>query len=150
MRLVTFYLGGALASGTFASDAVKGAEAPPSAATPPVQPIRFARGASSTGVNSAVVRGDRNLYSVQVRAGQRLTLRISALENNAVFNVYLPGARPGMSDDAVEVTGTALPGFGEGSDVRRWSGRLPLSGRYLVVVGGTRGNATYRLAVTLR
>ena len=119
--------------------------------TDAVEPIRFARGASSAEVRGAVVRGERALYSVEARGGQRMSLRIAALENNAVFQVYAPGAVPRTGDDAVlEVAGEALPGAGEGDDGTRWTGVLPRSGAYLVVVGATRGNATYRLAVTIR
>jgi hypothetical protein len=133
-----------LAFGTGASVVAAG-----SGALPPIQLIRFARGASSAAVGSAVVRGDRDLYAFKARAGQLLMLCISAVENNAAFEVYAPGAQPRLVDDIVEITGAALPGAGAGNDAMRWTGRLPVSGAYLVVVGGTRGNATYRLAVTL-
>ena len=44
----------------------------------------------------------------------------------------------------------ALLGAGEGEDCKRWSGVLPDTGTYLVVVGPTRGNATYTLTVAIR
>jgi hypothetical protein len=31
-----------------------------------------------------------------------------------------------------------------------WKGELPRNGDYVIVVGGTRGNATYTLEVTVR
>jgi len=31
-----------------------------------------------------------------------------------------------------------------------WNGALPRSGDYVIEVGGTRGNATYKLKVTVR
>jgi hypothetical protein len=115
-----------------------------------VVPIRFARGASGAEVSGAVVRGERAFYSLGARAGQAMGLRITALEDNAVFQLYAPGAVLREVDGGVEVAGTALPGAGEGEDARAWDGRLPASGDYLIVVGGTRGNATYRLRVTVR
>jgi hypothetical protein len=113
-------------------------------------PIRFAPGASEAEVTGAVVRGDRALYALEARAGQTLTARISATENNAVFQLYLPGAQPAQRDGLLVVEGTTLPGAGEGQDTRTWRGTLPANGSYLFVVGGTRGNASYRLSVTVR
>lgn len=115
-----------------------------------VEPIRFARGASGAEVRGAVVRGERALYSFQARGGQRMSLRIAAPERNAVFQVYAPGAVPEIKDSILEVAGEALPGAGEGDDATRWTGVLPRTGAYLVVVGPTRGNATYRLTVSIR
>ena len=113
-------------------------------------PIRFARGSSGAAVAGSVVRGERALYSLEARAGQTLTARISAPENNAVFQLYAPGARAALRDGMLEITGQALPGAGDGADARGWQGRLPADGAYLFVVGGTRGNARYRLDVTVR
>ena len=97
--------------------------------------IRFARGATSAVVESSVLRGERDRYVVGARAGQRLQLTLTSLENNAVFQVDAPGGRP-------------LPGAA--GELKRWSGVLPATGDYAVTVGGTRGNATYRLAVSVR
>ncbi|WP_270938167.1 hypothetical protein [Falsiroseomonas oryzae] len=110
------------------------------------QEIRFARGAASAVMEGAVPRGERATYSLGARAGQTMTLRIAAPEDNAVFQIYAPGAR--ITPDGV--AGTALKGAGEGEDARQWQGVLPADGRYLIVVGATRGNATYRLQVAIR
>ncbi len=122
----------------------------PAGAAERVEPIRFASGTFGTELRGSLVRGEQALYSLSARADQTLTLRIAAEENNAVFQLYAPGARPVREDGVLEVKGTALPGAGEGEDARRWSGRLPETGTYLIVVGGTRGNTTYRLDVTVR
>ncbi len=119
-------------------------------AAPPVEPIRFAHGASSTEIRGAVIRGERALYSLSARAGQHLSLRVTALESNAAVQIYVPGAKPEMRHSMLEIAGTALPGAGEGDDATRWTGRLPETGTYLLVVGPTRGNATYRLTVAIR
>ena len=102
------------------------------------QKIRFARGASSTTVKGAVVRGDQDRYYVGAKKGQTMSLRISSLESNAVFQVYSPGEAQ------------TLPGAGEGDDATNWSGELPEDGEYVIVVGGTRGNATYNLKVSIQ
>jgi hypothetical protein len=114
------------------------------------KPIHFAHGTSSADVRGAVIRGERTLYSVEARAGQHMSLRITALEDNAVFQVYTPGAKPRMRGDALEIVGEALPGAGEGDDATRWTGVLAHSGAYLLVVGATRGNASYRLTIAIR
>jgi hypothetical protein len=128
------------------------AEAQPSDANRiPIEIVHFDRGASSKDISGSVIRGERSLYSIDARSGQRLGLSISAAEDNAVFQVYTPGARAKRGDYGVEIGGSkALPGAGEGQDAKRWSGVLAVTGRYLVVVGPTRGNATYKLRVTVR
>jgi hypothetical protein len=104
----------------------------------PPRRIRFARGTTSATVEGAVVRGERAVYLVGARAGQRMHVRVTSPENNAVFQLRGPGR-----------AGT-LPGAGETDDATAWSGVLPRSGDYRIVVGGTRGNAGYRLRVEIR
>ena len=116
----------------------------------PIEIIRFAPGASGTVVSGAVIRGERALYALGARSGQRLTLGISSEEDNAVFQIYRPGARAERRDYGVQVLGAALPGAGEREDAKTWSGVLPDTGAYLVVIGPTRGNAEYRLSVKIR
>ena len=121
------------------------------AADPPFKPtpIRFAAGTSSGHVEGGVIRAERDVYSVGARAGQTMTVTISSLENNAVFQIYEPGTTVSRdADRMVDVSGTALAG--EDKDIMRWSGTLPKSGTYLIVVGGTRGNASYKMDVGIR
>ena len=111
-------------------------------------PIRFAPGTSQATVSGGVVRGERNVYKLVARAGQRLSLNITSLENNAVFTVYAPGAAYETdSDGMVDVSGKAIAGGDDG--IATWAGKLPKTGRYLVIVGGTRGNADYKLTVSI-
>ncbi len=113
-----------------------------------VEIISFDRGASGKDLSGAVIRGERSLYSLDARSGQRLSVSISAVEDNAVFQIYEPGARAERRDYGVEILGgKTLPGAGEGDDAKKWSGILPDTGTYLVVVGPTRGNAAYTLTV---
>ena len=109
--------------------------------------IQFAAGSSAATVEGGVVRGDRDTYSLTARKGQTMTVRIAAVETTAVFQLYGPGAVVLHNDDGQAVEGVALHGAGEGEDTTAWSGVLPASGQYLIVVGGTRGNAAYRLTV---
>jgi hypothetical protein len=100
--------------------------------------IRFARGSTSATVEGAVVRGERQVYLLGARAGQRMEVRVVSPERNTVFQLYAPGR------------GGALPGAGEADDATTWSGTLPRGGDYRLVVGGTRGNASYTLHVSIR
>ncbi len=114
-------------------------------------PIQFAPGTASGGVQGGVIRGDRDCYSVSARAGQKMLVTITSVENNAVFQLYAPGWRLGRDGDGIlAVAGRALRGAEEGADTMRWNGTLPADGPNLIVVGGTRGNAGYRLVVTIQ
>jgi hypothetical protein len=101
------------------------------------QKIRFARGSSSATVHGAVVRGDRDRYYLAANKGQTMSVKITSEEDNAVFQVYLPGEEE------------ALPGAADGDDAKDWSGELPKDAEYVIVVGGTRGNASYTLKVSI-
>ena len=114
----------------------------------PIEIIRFEQGAFGKDLSGAVIRGVRSLCSLDARSGQRLSVSISAVEDNAVFQIYQPGARAERRDYGVEILGgNTLPGAGEGDDTKKWSGILPDTGTYLLVVGPTRGNTTYTLTV---
>jgi hypothetical protein len=102
------------------------------------QKIRFPKGSSSTTISGAVIRGDRDRYYLGAKRGQTMSVRITSLEQNAVFQIYLPGEQE------------ALAGAGEEDDAMKWSGELPADAEYVIVVGGTRGNATYKLTVSIK
>ena len=97
--------------------------------------IRFESGRTTKVIKDAVVRGDRDRYLLRARAGQTLIVHITSVENNAVFDIYRPGGR------------RTLENAQESTD---WTGALPRSGDYIIEVGGTRGNASYTLEVTVR
>ncbi|MCA1558132.1 MAG: hypothetical protein LC731_06285 [Acidobacteria bacterium] len=94
--------------------------------------MRFAKGKTKVVLKGAAVRGTEDKYILRAGQGQTMTLRITSTEDNAVFDVQQPGGQ----SLATEVT--------------EWSGQLPSAGDYTIIVGGTRGNATYRLEVTVR
>lgn len=99
--------------------------------------IRFAKGQSSATVSASVIRGDRDAYIVGAKKGQKMTVKITALENNAAFTILTPGKK-------------YLERAGELDDQTSWTGTLPAGGDYKIEVGGTRGNATYKLTVTIK
>jgi hypothetical protein len=85
-----------------------------------------------------VIRGDRDRYYVGAKKGQTMTVSIKSEEDNAVFEIYLAGEQE------------SLPGAGDGDDAMKWSGELPADSEYVIVVGGTRGNASYTLTISVK
>lgn len=102
------------------------------------QRIKFARGESSASVSGTVIRGDRDTYIVGGREGQKMSVKISSGEKNAAFQIR----------DAA--SGKYLSGAGETDDATEWSDPLPATGDYEIIVGGTRGNAEYKLSVSIK
>jgi hypothetical protein len=109
--------------------------------------IQFAPGTSGAVVEGGAPRGEISCYTLTARAGQRMEVTISSIENNGVFQIYAPGwtDKPGDGPD-----GKPLPGVEPGTDAMRFSGVLPASGRYLVVVGATRGGTGFTLRVSIK
>jgi hypothetical protein len=99
--------------------------------------ITFAKGKSSATIDYAVLRDEVIKHPVRAGEGQRMTVRINATEDNAAFTITTP-------------TGEFLAGAGEMDDATEWSGTLPESGDYVIEVGSTRGNADYRLTVSIK
>lgn len=99
--------------------------------------VRFAKGKHSAIVSNSVVRGDRDTYILGAGAGQTMTVKITSLEDNAVFQIETPD-------------GEYLDGAGETDDAMEFTGELPAKGDYKIIVGGTRGNASYNLTVSIQ
>ncbi|MEM9092236.1 MAG: hypothetical protein AAGC93_26330 [Cyanobacteria bacterium P01_F01_bin.53] len=95
------------------------------------QAVFFDSGTSGTTVSNAVVRGDRDVYTLTAQGGQQMLLSMTSLEGNAVFDVVAPS---GLILET-ELTEAKLP--------------LPDTGEYQIIVGGTRVNATYELAIVI-
>jgi hypothetical protein len=66
-----------------------------------------------------------------------MTVKITSPENNASFMIKDPN-------------GEYFVGLGEGDDARDATIVLDDNGDYRIIVGGTRGNASYRLTVSIR
>jgi flagellar hook assembly protein FlgD len=98
--------------------------------------VKFPRGFSGVTLKGNVIRGDRDEYLLKAGKGQTMKVKITSEENNAVFQIYA-------------ANGKALKGADEGDDAMEWNGKLPLSGDYRIVVGGTRGNASYSISVEI-
>jgi hypothetical protein len=98
------------------------------------QPIRFAVGPLNVELNGTVISGQRDRYSLSMLAGETLDVQITSLEGNAVFSILGPNQIP-------------VPGTEEGKDTMQWAVLVPADGAYSILVGPTRGNATYTLKV---
>ncbi|MEG4205994.1 hypothetical protein QUA20_18955 [Microcoleus sp. Pol7_A1] len=95
------------------------------------QEIQFKRGASSAEVKGGVARGEVMIYLIKAKEGQTMNVEIQSVEGNAVFKVVAPN--------------TNAVAEGEKS----WSGELPQTGKYQIVVGTERGGASYTLSVSI-
>jgi len=93
--------------------------------------VRFDPGGTSATMSDAVVRGERNRYTLEAAAGQTMILSLVSAEDNAVFDLFGPD-------------GTLLAAEGTTASVV-----LPASGDYTLIVGGTRGNSSYDLTVEI-
>jgi hypothetical protein len=101
------------------------------------QRIRFARGANGATIQTSVVRGERDVYLLGAKQGQRMTIKLTSVEGNAVVAIAAPLVSGGKERILKQ-------------DATTWTGTLPATGDYRLIVGSTRGNASYRLQVTIQ
>lgn len=114
------------------------AAVPASAQVQVIKRLRFARGSNSKTVKGQVSpEGNRYLYFFKARKGQRLTVRVTSDDGNAVCDVMSHG----LFDVNPVVENTA-----------DWTGRLPEAdeGEYSIEVRSTGGLARYVLEVTIK
>lgn len=106
--------------------------------------VKFPRGRTTAILKGKTTGGpsesggmDPIAYRLRARKGQQMTLHLTSAKNNAVFSVYLPGMEP-MTGEAWESTD--------------WSGTLPKSGVYEIIVfpRDEMTNTTFTLEVTIR
>jgi hypothetical protein len=114
------------------------------------QEIKFSSGESSALIKNSVVRGERDQYFLTAKAGQKMEISITAVEANAAFTIYQPGYEVSQDDyGLLKIKGDALLGAGETDAATAWEGVLPIFGKYLILVGPTRGNTTYKLKISI-
>lgn len=96
--------------------------------------VHFKRGSSSAIYREQwLVRTTGHEFLVEARAGQRMSITISSVENNVIYTVDAPDGKTQLMNGK-----------------KNWSGVLPMSGTYRIGVGGERGNATYTLRISVR
>lgn len=102
--------------------------------------IRFAPGTSSATVAGEIGGMDRDTYPLVAKAGQTLEVSVKNKAGLVLFHIQTP-----------EGEGHYLPGAGEDDDATTFAGKLPRSGKYVIIVGAMRGNDTrYVLSVSIR
>ncbi|MGG6296826.1 hypothetical protein ACQ4M4_20720 [Leptolyngbya sp. AN02str] len=97
-----------------------------------VYSVEFDPGTTGTTVEGSVIRGERDVYLLSAQANQLMTLTLTSLEDNAALELMAPD---GLFLE-YEATETSVV--------------LPQTGEYQIRVGGTRGNATYRLEIEIK
>lgn len=99
--------------------------------------VKFQKGQSAATFEGGVVRGDRDVYLVKASKNQVMNVTITSEEDNAVFQILNTK------------TGKYLNGAADGDDTMQFSGGLPSTGDYKIIVGGTRGNASYKITIMI-
>jgi len=107
--------------------------------------FKFKKGHSSGTVEGCVVGADMDEYSLEANQGQTMSVSIESEEDNAVFTLYY------RTDNDWAV----VKGAGDDEGVKEWKGRLPGDGigksdTYKIEVGKERGNACYKLKVSIK
>ena len=122
-----------------------------SAGTKPIYSIEFKPGMKGTVVSGTVspprtagpdmTNSGSERYSLTVRAGQHLTMKIGSSDGQAMFSIVKPSPA-GSRNEIVERAG----------GVRRWSGGLTLTRNYQITVFTHAAEAVsrFKLRITLR
>ncbi len=112
--------------------------------------LTFAKPGNNTTVQGTVVDGYIHSYVFNATAGQGLSVAVTSNDKNAVFQIYLPGYTSKRMAGSEEIKGKSLPQAGPGDDATNWVGALPMPGKYLIVIGSSHGNASYKMVVALK
>ena len=113
-------------------------------------PIRLAPGSTSKEVTGGIARGELACFTIEARRGQHMAIsQPDPGDGNIVMQIYRPPWAITREDDGISVRGLPLPGAKEGDDAKGWAGRLPATGRYLLVIGASWGGGPYRVLVKL-
>jgi len=102
-------------------------------------PIQFAKGTSSKVIKGSI-RGDQSrLYSINIKAGQTLTVKMVTSNASSYFNITAPGAEQAL-----------FIGSSEGNS---YTGVVPSSGNYMIDVylmrNAARRNETANFTLTV-
>lgn len=94
--------------------------------------IQFAPGADSASLKGEIQGMDRDVYPITAKAGQTMEVKVSNRRNLVLFRIQKPGKGEAY-----------LPKAGEDDDATQWTGVLPASGTYKIVVGAMQGDDTH-------
>jgi len=97
-------------------------------------PIHFMKGKSFASLNGALLSGEKQLYALSARAGQVMNVKLFAVADNGIVQIIGPDKQ-------------YLLGARETDGAKQWSGLLPVTGKYTIVVDGRRGDIAFSLNV---
>ena len=100
---------------------------------PAYRRIQFKRGTSSTTLSGKVSVALPDTYLLGARAGQVLTVQLTAPRNSVRFLVMSPTTRSLVADNA-----------------RTWTGTLPETGDYTILVDAGEQGGTYSMTITIK
>ncbi len=99
---------------------------------PQEQTIKFKTGSHSAIVSGGIARGTVNTYVLEAKKGQSISVTITSIENNVVFQIIDPKGKSIVKEKV------------------SFSGKLLLSGKYKIILGTTRGGASFKLSVSIK
>ena len=100
---------------------------------PAARRLRFPAGATSAVAEGRATLGFGDTYLVGARAGQQMTLRLAAANKSVTLIVMTPNAKALLADN-----------------VTTWSGTLPESGDYRILIDADERGGAYKLTVSIR
>jgi len=95
--------------------------------------LQFQRGTSSTTVTGKVSIALPDTYLVGARAGQVMTIKLTAPRKSVRFLLMSPTTRNLVADNA-----------------REWTGTLPETGDYYIIVDADERNSTYSMTINIK
>jgi hypothetical protein len=95
--------------------------------------LQFKRGTSSTTVTGKVSIALPDTYLVGARAGQVMTIKLSAPRKSVRFLLMSPTTRNLVADNA-----------------REWTGTLPETGDYYIIVDADERNSAYSMTISIK
>ena len=110
--------------------------------------FKLEKGRTSGTVSGCVNGANMDEYLLGAKQGQMMVVSIESEENNAVFDLYY------LTDDGDN--GWKIVNGAGGDERKKWEGRLPSDGGvgksecYKIEVGKERGNACYKLKVSIK
>lgn len=108
--------------------------------------VRFSANETGTVIDDSIIGYDSVGYRVRAEAGQKMTIMLSTSHRGNHFNIYQPSR--GQGDEAMASSST-------GGNSYPWTGTLPVSGEYTIIVylmryAARRGERSdYSLAISL-
>lgn len=98
--------------------------------------VKLSRGQTTLMINGRIEKGSYDNYVIRLRAGQKLSVRVTSEDKSVYFMVTPAGKRGRALNSPQEAT--------------EWIGAAPQTGDYMVHVGSVKEEAGYKLELALR